>query len=300
MRALEPRRSGEAVNRHDGVRLYYEEFGPADAPSTVMLLPTWSLVHARVWKMQVPFLVQRGYRVITFDGRGNGLSGRPQKRYETEDFVRDTVAVLDELRLRSVSLVGFSAGGRWAIQIAAQQAARVERLVLISPATVIDGTPGLGLAKFIDPPPDRDGWNKYNAVHWREDYGDFVSWFASQMFTEPHSTKGQDDIVSWANDTSPEMLIETVLDSATPRLGEYWRRVACPVLIVHGERDAIIPPANSRHMAAALPGTELIELQGCGHALHIRDAVRFNLVIGEFLAATARSLQVERRAHARA
>src|SRR5690606_16461263 len=128
---------------------------------------------------------------------------------------------------------------------------------------------------------------------------DFVAWFASQMFTEPHSTRGQDDVVAWAGDTSPEMLIETVLHSATPRLGEYWRAVAGPVLIIHGEHDAIIPVANSRHLAATRPATELVAMQGCGHALHIRDAVKTNLVIGEFLAAPARPAEVGRQVDAR-
>ena len=303
MRALEPRNAGAVVNRHDGVRLHYEEFGPADAPRTVVLLPTWSLVHSRVWKMQVPFLVQRGYRVITFDGRGNGLSGRPPKGYATDDFVRDMETIVDHLPVRRAVLVGFSAGGRWAIQFAATHPERVDRLVLIAPATFMDGSPRVRVTPFTQTPPDRDGWNKYNAVHWREDYGDFVRWFASQIFTEPRSTKGQDDIVAWAASTTPEMLIETVLDSANPRLGEYWRALTCPILIVHGSEDAVIPVSNSRTMAAArepAPSTHLVVLGACGHAPHIRDAVRTNLVIAEFLETHRPAEPTRRLQHARA
>jgi len=250
--------------------------------------------------MQVPFLAQRGYRVITFDGRGNGLSDRPAKGYDTEDFVRDTKTILDQLAVRSSVLVGFSAGGRWAVQFAAQHSSRVERLVLIAPATFTDGSPRVRLSPFTDTPPDREGWNKYNAVHWREDYRDFVRWFAAQIFTEPHSTKGQDDIVAWASDTTPEMLIETVLDSATPRLGDYWRAVDCPVLIVHGSRDAVIALDNSRTMLTARPDTQLVVLEGCGHAPHIRDAVRTNLIIGEFLETYAQPVPTARKLSARA
>jgi pimeloyl-ACP methyl ester carboxylesterase len=302
---LEPRISGTVVNRHDGVRLHVEEFGPAyggaaNADRAVVLLPTWSLVHSRVWKMQVPFLVQRGYRVVTFDGRGNGLSGRPPKGYATADFVRDLEAVLDHLPLRSAALGGFSAGGRWAIQFAAQHPERVEQLVLIAPATFIDGSPRVRLASFTEPPPDREGWNKYNAVHWREDYRDFVRWFAQQIFTEPHSTKGQDDIEAWAASTTHEMLIETVLDSANPRLGEYWRATTCPTLIVHGSEDAVIPLANSRVLQEARPETRLAVLEGSGHAPHIRDAVRSNLLIADFLESYVPHVHAARRAYARA
>ena len=300
MRALTPRSSGEVISRHDGVKLHYEEFGDPGAERTVVLLPTWSLVHSRVWKMQVPFLAQRGYRVVTFDGRGNGLSERPALGYATDDFVRDTEAVMDRLRLRSAILVGFSAGGRWAVQFAAQHATRVEQLVLIAPATVIDDGPRLLPAWFTAAPPDREGWNKFNAVHWREDYRDFVTWFASMIFTEAHSTKGQDDIVLWASDTTPAMLIQTILDSANPRLGELWRAVDCPVLIVHGSRDAVVALENSHKLLAARPATRLMVLEDCGHAPHIRDAVKTNLVIERFLATYLRQVPGESRAYARA
>lgn len=88
MRALEPRASGLATNNSDGVRLRYEVFGPDAAARVVLLLPTWSLVDSRVWKMQVPFLAALcGHRVVTFDGRGNGGSDRPAEGYHALDFM---------------------------------------------------------------------------------------------------------------------------------------------------------------------------------------------------------------------
>ena len=80
MRALEPHTTGYARNASDGVELYYEVFGEESTRGTVLCLPTWSLVHSRVWKMQVPFLVRLGHRVVTFDGRGNGRAERNPAR----------------------------------------------------------------------------------------------------------------------------------------------------------------------------------------------------------------------------
>ncbi len=70
MRALEPRTSGYVINESDGVRSYYEVFGAADADRAILFIPTWSLIHSRCWKMQVPYFARRGFQVITFDGRG--------------------------------------------------------------------------------------------------------------------------------------------------------------------------------------------------------------------------------------
>ncbi|HEY4824685.1 MAG TPA: alpha/beta hydrolase, partial [Solirubrobacteraceae bacterium] len=59
----------------DGVRVFWERYGEGEA--TVLLLPTWSGIHSRMWKFQIPYLA-RHCRVLTFDGRGNGRSDRPR------------------------------------------------------------------------------------------------------------------------------------------------------------------------------------------------------------------------------
>ncbi len=72
MRAREPDTEG-FVDR-DGVKLGYEVFG--GGPLTLLLLPTWTIVHSRFWKAQVPYQ-SRHAQVVTFDGPGNGRSDRP-------------------------------------------------------------------------------------------------------------------------------------------------------------------------------------------------------------------------------
>ena len=63
-----------ATSSATACRLYYEVYGSGEP--TVLLLPTWSIIHSRHWKMQIPYLA-RHCRVLTFDGRGNGRSDRP-------------------------------------------------------------------------------------------------------------------------------------------------------------------------------------------------------------------------------
>ena len=65
----------EGYVERDGVRVFYEVYGTGEP--TVLLLPTWSIIHSRCWKMQIPYLA-RHCRVITFDARGNGRSDRPE------------------------------------------------------------------------------------------------------------------------------------------------------------------------------------------------------------------------------
>jgi len=89
-RARYPDESGYA--ERGGVKLHYEVYGSGGP--TILLLPTWSIVHSRHWKMQIPYLA-RHCRVVTFDGRGNGRSDRPEAGYDEREFAADALAVMD-------------------------------------------------------------------------------------------------------------------------------------------------------------------------------------------------------------
>jgi pimeloyl-ACP methyl ester carboxylesterase len=72
MRARDPDREGYVD--HHGVKLGFEVFG--DGEPTLLLMPTWTVIRSRYWKAQVPYL-SRDFRVVTYDGPGNGRSDRP-------------------------------------------------------------------------------------------------------------------------------------------------------------------------------------------------------------------------------
>src|SRR6266496_976653 len=101
----------------DGVKVFYEVFGTGEP--TVLLLPTWSIIHSRFWKMQVPYLA-RHYRVISFDGRGNGRSDRPvgPEAYAGTEFAADALAVLDATATERAILVSESMGAHRGVILA--------------------------------------------------------------------------------------------------------------------------------------------------------------------------------------
>ncbi len=91
----------------DGVRVFWERYG--DGTPTILLMPTWSIAHSRHWKGQIPDLARR-FRVVTFDGRGNGRSDRPldTAAYAGSAFVADAIAVLDASGTDRAVLAGLS------------------------------------------------------------------------------------------------------------------------------------------------------------------------------------------------
>ena len=110
----------------DGVRTFYEVYGEGEP--TVLLMPTWSIIHARHWKLQIPYLARR-WRVVTFDGRGSGRSDRPNdpEAYREEEFAADALAVMDATATERAVLVSLSRGAERSLLLAADHPERVER-----------------------------------------------------------------------------------------------------------------------------------------------------------------------------
>src|SRR3989454_6927045 len=284
-RARYPDREGYV--ERDGVRIFYEVYGEGEP--TVLLLPTWSIIHSRHWKMQIPYLA-RHCRVVTFDGRGNGRSDRPQEAaaYDEREFAADALAVLDATETQRAMIVGFSLGGHRGLILAAEHPERVDGAVFIGPNFLGGGDVLPERVVFGDFDREYDsyeGWAKYNRHQWLRDYRDFVEFFVSKMFTEPHSTKPIEDAVGWALETDGETLIAThegpALEPEEARA--LCRRVRCPVLVIHGARDAITSVTRGAALAEQTGG-DLVVLEGSGHAPHVRDPVKVNLLLRDFFA----------------
>ncbi len=280
------------------MRIHWERYG--DGAPTILLLPTWSIIHSRHWKGQIPYLA-RHYRVVTFDGRGNGRSDRPvdPHSYTGETFLEDALAVLDATGTDRAVAVGLSMGAGHALRLAATHPERVLGTILIGAAVDVGAPPDPGGSRETDLPFDQplgrdDGWAKYNEFYWRRDWAGFAEFFFGQAFNEPRSTKQIEDTVGWTLETDPEVIIAgervdymkpPAAFGADPTQANglaFVARVACPCLVIHGDQDRIVRPAVGRRLAELL-GARLVLLGGAGHIPTGRDPVRVNLLIREFV-----------------
>ena len=289
-RAREPDETGFVVR--DGVRIGWERYGTGDP--TILLLPTWSIIHARFWKLQIPDLARR-QRVITFDGRGNGRSDRPTTAaaYAEAEFAADALAVLDATGTDRAVIVALSMGAQRGLILASDHPDRVAGAVFIGPSIALQprAPERDEVNQFLEPLETNEGWAKYNADYWRREYRDFLEFFFSQCFSEAHSTKPTEDAVGWGLETDPETLILTEL---APGIGDReatlarCARVTCPVLVIHGREDRISPHARGEELARATGG-RLATIEGGGHIPNARDPVLVNLLIRDFVRGLAGS-----------
>ncbi len=274
----------EGFVERDGVRICYEVYGDGDP--TVLLIPPWSIVHSRVFKMQIPYLARHA-RVVTFDPRGNGRSDRPGDRsaYTEREYAADALAVLDATGTDRAVLVSVSLGAQRCLLLAAEHPQRVSGLALVSPSLPLGPAAARAAHSFTDECAQYEGWAKFNAHYWRRDYAGFVEFFMGACFSEPHSTKAREDGVGWGLETDAETLI--TLSSTTPLLPEEVRdacsKVICPVLVLHGDADEVSPHGRSVALAEATGG-RLVTLRGSGHLPLVRDPVQVNLALREFIA----------------
>ena len=293
MRAVEPAETGVATSP-DGVRIAYEVFGAGEP--TIVFLPSTPIVHSRQWKGQVPYL-SRHYRVIAFDGRGNGRSDRPSEpaAYHDDRYVDDVAAVLDGTGTERAVFVGLCVDGVWrAIRYAAANPARVLGLVAFAVGVprLVPSHPWYANARFDDDMPTYEGWAKLNRHHWRRDYADFARFFFEEITSEPHSTKAIEDAVGWALEGSVEAMIADS-DADFPfdlaAIEAICRAVQCPMVLVHGTEDSCQPVARARRLSE-ITGAPLVEVEGADHMIPGRHPVLANLLIRDFVRSLAQEM----------
>ena len=248
LRSREPMRArypdAEGYVERDGVRSFYEVYG--DGEPTLLLLPTWSLVHSRFWKAQIPYLA-RHFRVVTFDGRGNGRSDRPvgPEHYGPPEFAADALAVLDATGTERAITVSESAGTLWNLVLCANHADRVSAAIFIG-ALFPDGEewPAWTRANLLERQDGYEGAERYNVHHIREDLGDFAQWWGEQVCAEPHSTMPIEYLVDWALDSDGERVADTL--GPVEALG-------LPTMsdVFSAGRDTLVEMANARALSDA-------------------------------------------------
>ena len=229
---------------------------------TVLLLPTWSVVSSRIWKMQIPYLA-RHVRVVAFDGRGNGRSDRPPGcgRYRVEEFAGRRPGRARRHPHRNGRSSSPSPAAPCGVRVlAADHPERVTGIVYIGPAVgLAPGVSGPAAAPFRrSATTTHEGWAKYNRHYWLRDWPGFLEFFFTKCFTEPHSTKQIEDAIGWGSRPTRRRSCAAWTRSLAQRRGAArWRCArgsAARRWSSRATQDAIVGPARGAAVAEAPVG----------------------------------------------
>jgi pimeloyl-ACP methyl ester carboxylesterase/predicted glycosyltransferase len=304
MRAREPDATG-TIERA-GVRVAWQVYGELRRPDdpAVLLLPTWCIVTSEIWKLQVPFLSRRT-RVITYDPRGTGASDRPgeDSAYVREQLTQDALDVLDATGTDRAVVVALSCGNEPALDLAATHPERVAAWVAIAPSILGLGPPAesraAALARWDEDTGEDDGWGRYNQHSWLRDYPGFLDFFFDQLVPEEHSTKLLEDLAGWGRESDGRTVgtAEAARRSGPLDVEARCAAVSCPVVVVHGTDDTVIPYQHCLRLAELTGGT-LVTFADSGHLPQGREPVAVNHLIDDVLASSGGPRVATRRERA--
>ena len=185
--------------------------------------------------------------------------------------VADALAIMDATDAGNAILVGLSRAGMLASVLAAHHSERVKAAILVGTVASI-GPPNfarLANKHFEAKQEQYEGWNKFNREYWMANYPDFAEHFVRNIHSEPHSTKQIEDGIDWAGDTTGPVMIKTVEARTIPPRFDVseamYRKIRCPVLMIHGDNDLLQSHARAQAVADAVTGAELVTIEGGGH-----------------------------------
>lgn len=275
--------TASTVTTHDGVELYYKDWGPKNG-QVVMFSHGWPL-NSDSWEAQMLFLADKGYRVVAHDRRGHGRSSQPWDGNDMNHYADDLSDVIDALQLKDITLVGFSTGGGEVARYIGRHGTKlVKKAALVSSVPPLmlktDSNPkGLPLSVF-------DGLRKAS----EEDRSQLYLNIASGPFfgfNRPDATPSQGMIQSfWRQGmvAGAKNTYDSIAAFSATDFREDLAKFDIPTLVIHGDDDQIVPiDAAGKASAALIKNAKLIIYKGAPHGLADTNKDQLNQDLLNFL-----------------
>jgi pimeloyl-ACP methyl ester carboxylesterase len=273
------------ITAHHGLlkdtKLHVDDTGGSGRP--VVLIHGWPL-SGESWKKQVPAFEAAGYRVITYDRRGFGRSDKPLTGYDYDTFASDLDAVLTELDLRDVTLVGFSmGGGEIARYIGTRGEERLHSVVFASAVPPYlektDDNP--------DGPLTKDAAAEMTAGLTKDEdsfYDEFTTGFFSADGVLKVTEAERQEAIALAHQSKKHASLASMAAFATTDFRDDLTKVTVPTLVIHGDSDGTVPFAGSGERThRAIAGSELHVVKDAPHGVTVSHPEEWNQAVLEFL-----------------
>lgn len=263
------------------VKVHVEDSGGSGRP--VVLIHGWPL-SGESWSEQVQALQDAGHRVVTYDRRGFGRSDKPSSGYDYDTLAEDLHAVLTELDLRDVTLVGFSmGGGEVARYLSAFGQDRIRSVVFaaaVPPCLMHEaGNPQGPLT------PDAAKEMKQGLTEDRDAFFDeFTTGFFSAGDELAVSEEQRQEAIRLAHQSDQTAALRCMESFAYTDFREDLPTITVPTLVIHGDSDATVPfEGSGQRTHRAVAHSELVVLAGAPHGCNVSHAAEFNEALLDFI-----------------
>jgi pimeloyl-ACP methyl ester carboxylesterase len=263
----------------DDFQLSYKDYGQG---RPVVLIHGWPL-SKDMWEYQIDDLVNAGLRVIKYDRRGFGKSGKPWNGYDYDTLTEDLHALLEELDLRDAVLVGFSMGGGEAARYISRYGTdRVSKLVLVSSVLpylgkTSDNQDGVDQSVFAEMLEQI----KEDRIAFLDDFG--KKFFGVTLLNKPVSAPLLEYYRSLAAVALPRATVQCALAFANTDFRHDVENINVLTLIIHGSSDETVPiNASSDRTARMIPDAVYKVYDGAPHGLFYTHRQQLNQDLIEF------------------
>ncbi|HMN60394.1 MAG TPA: alpha/beta hydrolase [Anaerolinea sp.] len=272
-----------------GLRVRYYEAGEQGFP--VILLHGGGTDSALLsWRLAIPALA-KSHRVLAPDWPGYGESEIFRSAYSFEQMRAWLESLMDQWGLDQADLVGISMGGGGALSIALERPDRVRRLVLVDSYGLADRVAYHRMSYWFVKIPWLVNWSwalirrSRRLARWSlaaifGDARNISDELADEVFQAIQSTDGQR---AFGEFQRAEMLPDRLRTCYMDRLEE----IHSPTLVIHGERDTLVPLSAAREAARRIPGARLEVIPKAGHWPMREYPDQFNRLVDEFLSLLA-------------
>ncbi len=272
----------------DGLHVRYLTAGTSG--SDVLLLHGASPDCASLsWRESILELSER-HRVLAVDLPGHGRSGKPELAYSTDYYVGFLERFMDNVGLKRASLIGLSMGGAVSLGYSIENAERVDKLVLVDSHGLRNRPPLPGVSHLLTRV--RPIARTYSAL--LRNRG-FLKWGLGRFVcgSPAHvSEELVDEVLAQVRNPDTARVSTAIREAEVGPGGtraDYFERlseVRVPTLIVHGQKDKLIPVSCAMDAPREMPDSRLKIFEDCGHWPPRELSEEFNRVVSRFLEET--------------
>lgn len=278
------------IAKIDSIDLYYEEHGSGDPLLLIMGLAADSVA----WLFQVPEF-SKHYRTIIFDNRGVGRSSKPPGPYSIHQMADDTAGLLQHLAIARTHVVGVSMGGMIAQELTLRHPKRVRSLVLA--------------CTYPEPDPEIERQRQFmlhqlggtitSSGEMETDLKavdplTFFRHLLPSVFNPDYLERELPNLIKIFGGAlqygfSMEAIVGQVAAVMSHKATHRLHQIKVPTLVITGDADRLVPPANSEILAKHIPGAKLVKVPGGSHGFNFETPDLFNREVLDFLATAAAS-----------
>jgi pimeloyl-ACP methyl ester carboxylesterase len=273
-----------SIARIGDIEMYYEEHGGGDPLLLIMGLAADS----QAWVFQIPAFAER-FRTIAFDNRGVGRSSKPTGPYSVHQMADEAAALLDHLEIASAHVVGVSMGGMIAQEIALRHPEKIRRLVLA--------------CTYPEPDHDVEEHRRFSVgqlggkvsaagqididVSAIDPFA-FLQQMLPTVFNQSFIERELPKLIQVFSGAlqygfSMEAILGQVAAVMSHKATDRLHQIASPTLVITGDADRLISPANSDLLARSIPNARLVKIPGGSHGFNFETPEIFNREVLDFL-----------------